>query len=198
MDFDEMIKRLKDFLVNDKYNVLGYSYSEKQSKNVLPWILNKKKKEPLPPMVGEWLAKLQEKYSIAAQMKKKLMGQWAGPYYFFAIKADVMSEEDIKSKLKEFEGDVLERRKFYGKGSKLYELDGRAIPVNLLAFIFEDGVSDDLYSAVRNCYKDLDVTKLTRPYVIDLQGKRCDRGEGKGGWFVGTPNPKDMVKIFFS
>ena len=81
---------------------------------------------------------------------------------------------------------------------KLYELDGRAIPVNLLAFIFEDGVSDDLYSAVRNCYKDLDVTKLTRPYVIDLQGKRCDRGEGKGGWFVGTPNPKDMVKIFFS
>lgn len=191
------MQKLKVYLVEDKYNVLGFTYSEKQAKNLLPWIYNKKKKEPVPAEVNQWLASLQAKYPLAAQMKKKLLGQWAGPFYFFAIKADGLDAADLKAKLKEFETDLLARTKFYGKGSTLYELDGMAMPTYLLAFIFEQGVSDDLYNAARTCYEGLDVNKLTRPYAIDLQGKRCDRGEGRGGGFVGSPNPKDMVKVLF-
>ena len=195
MDFKECCSKLKNLLVDENYNVLGYDYSEKQLKKLPPWFYPKKKKKGLPPELIEYVKMLEEKYPIAAQIKKKTMGQWYGPYFFFAVKADGMDYEQIKAKFVEFEQDLLKRYELATKKTA-YEIKASSyIPMNMLAFIFEEGVPDDLYNQIREVNKDAEVGKYTRPYVFDLKNQRVDRDTGKMK-VIGAPKPKMFANIF--
>jgi len=191
MSFEETIKKLKTVLADDKYNILGYDYNEKQMKKLEPWFYPWKKKNPLPPEIGVYLDELEQKYPLISQKKTK-----GGIYFFGAIKADGFSLEEIQAKLQDYEKDLLERYERIGE-KQAYEFKGNMyIPAHQLVFVFENGVSDELYEAIISCHKGIDVGKQTRPFIIDMQNKRASRHKGLPK-AVGSPNPKKIgPKIF--
>ena len=196
MNFGDAIKKLQDFLNKENYNILGYPYDPKTLKKMEPWFYMHKDKLGLPPACNEWMDMLKQKYTIAAQLKKKVLGQWAGPYYFFAIKADGLDVAAAEAKKKEMVADVEKRMEtiYADKKTNAYELKSNmSIPVYVLAYIWENSVPDALYQSVLELGKNRDGNGLI--LLIDLANKRCDRGENKQNIYMGTPNPKDIVKL---
>ena len=193
MNFEETIIKLKNVLADDKYNILGYDYDEKQMKKLEPWFYPWKKKNPLPPEIDGYLNEMEQKYPLISQKKIKN----GGIFFFSAIKADGLSLEQIQAKLQEYENDLLKREEYCGK-NKAYEFKGNMyIPSYQLAFVFENDISDDLYEAIQSCHKEIDVGKQTRPFIIDIPKKRASRHKGLPK-AVGSPNPKKIVPKIFS
>jgi len=193
MNFDKSTHKLKNILVEDKYNILGFDYDEKLKKKIEPWFYPWKKNMQISPEVIDYMNDLEKKYPLISQKKIK------GDIFFFSIiKADGLNLNQIQAKLQEYENDLLKRYEILENKKIAYEFKGNMyIPAHQLAFVFENGVSDDLYTSILSCHKNIEVGQQTRPFIIDLQNKRINRHKGLPK-LIGSPNPKKISPKLFN
>jgi hypothetical protein len=186
MNFEEILTKIKTYLANDGYNILGYPHTREQMATLEPWFYPKKKGGDLPPWVGELLNQLKGKYPLASERKIKSMG-WS-LYYFCGIQADGLTVEQVKEKMLEY-FQLLDqvRQKPYNK--EAIEAPPGSGCVHVFVLIYVNAVSDETIKEMCGTKLKMKYRNIIVPYLIDVMGKRSFRNSGIP-FVPGIVNPK--------
>jgi len=177
MDFEEGLTRIKDVLASDGYLILGYPHTDEQQSHLEPWFYPRDKKKGLPPSTSEFLNILRDKYPLAAEYKFNKRGLPVC-YYFFGIQADGLDVQEVGNRMTEY-NQFLTNQRTKANMKIFTEIPrGGSQYFQFFVLMFTNGIADNMVDVMRSAHKYGKGLKLTRPFVIDFQGKRSYRHKG--------------------